>query len=155
MSLQSFIIILFIAIAQFFVLRWVLKRFISNQRVKNWLAALIGIIAAPVIYTMLIYAYFSYLFYEPQFDFDRDRWLADEQKRFEMRDDIVESKILLGKTETELIELIGEPSHKDSTGIWNYNLGMSGAGFGWQFNHLEVTFENAKVSKVEKIEIKD
>ena len=155
MSLQSSIITLFIATVLFFILRWALKRFISNQRAKNWLAALIGIIAAPVIYTMLIYAYFSYLFYEPQFDFDRDRWLADEQKRFEMRDDIVESKILLGKTETELIELIGEPSHKDSTGIWNYNLGMSGAGFGWQFNHLELTFENARVSKVEKIEIID
>ena len=42
-----------------------------------------------------------------------------------------------------------------STEIWTYDLGMSGAGFGWQFNSLQLTFENGKVSDVKKLEIVD
>ena len=72
-----------------------------------------------------------------------------------MRDDIVESEILIGKSKSEIIEFIGKPEFKDSADVWTYNLGMSGAGFGWQFNFLEVSFENGKVSKVKKNEIVD
>jgi hypothetical protein len=32
---------------------------------------------------------------------------------------------------------------------------MSGAGLGWQFNYLELTFENEQVSSVKKLEIID
>ena len=92
------------------------------------------LIIAPVLYLILVIVFFSYLFYEPQYDFDREKWFADKHSRFEMRDDIVDSEILKGKSKTEIIEFIGIPEFGDSTNIWTYDLGMSGAGFGWQFN---------------------
>jgi hypothetical protein len=149
------IIVLIIAIPTFLVLRWILKRFIKNKKTLKWTVIVSTIIISPIIYYVLIIMFFSLLFYEPQYDFDRERWLADSEARHEMRDNLVESEILINKSKSEVIHLIGEPKSKDSTDLWIYDLGMSGAGFGWQFNYLELTFENGIVSDVKKIEIVD
>ncbi len=155
MSPEVPIIILIIAIPTFFILRWILKRFIQNKKTRNLTSIAGTIIIAPILYLILIFAFFSYLFYEPQYDFDKEKWFADKHSRYEMRDDIVESGILKGKSQSEIIEIIGKPESNDSTDLWQYDLGMSGAGFGWQFNYLKLTFENGKVTNVEKIEIVD
>ena len=155
MSSEVPIIILIIAVPTFLILRWILKRFIQNKKTRNWTSIAGTIIIAPILYLVLVFSFFSYLFYEPQYDFDREKWFADKHSRFEMRDDIVESRILKGKSKSEIIELIGKPVSNDSTELWTYDLGMSGAGLGWQFNYLELTFENEQVSSVKKLEIID
>ena len=155
MSPEVPIIILIIAVPTFLILRWILKRFIQNKKTRNWTSIAGTIIIAPILYLVLVFSFFSYLFYEPQYDFDREKWFADKHSRFEMRDDIVESRILKGKSKSEIIELIGKPVSNDSTELWTYDLGMSDAGLGWQFNYLELTFENEQVSSVKKLEIID
>ena len=155
MSPEVPIIILIIAVPTFLILRWILKRFIQNKKTRNWTSIAGTIIIAPILYLVLVFSFFSYLFYEPQYDFDREKWFADKHSRFEMRDDIVESRILKGKSKSEIIELIGKPVSNDSTELWTYDLGMSGAGLGWQFNYLELTFENEQLSSVKKLEIID
>jgi hypothetical protein len=155
MSPEVPIIILLIAVPTFLILRWILKRFIQNKKARNWTSIAGTIIIAPVLYLVLVFSFFSYLFYEPQYDFDREKWFADKHSRFEMRDDILESGILKGKSKSKIIELIGKPVSNDSTELWTYDLGMSGAGLGWQFNYLELTFENEQVSSVKKLEIID
>jgi len=155
MSPEVQIIILIIAVPTFLILRWILKRFIQNKKTRNWTSIAGTIIIAPILYLVLVFYFFSYLFYEPQYDFDREKWFSDKHSRFEMRDDIVESRILKGKSKSEIIELIGKPVSNDSTELWTYDLGMSGAGLGWQFNYLELTFENEQVSSVKKLEIID
>jgi hypothetical protein len=149
------VIVLIIAIPTFLVLRWTLKRFIKNKKTLKWTVIAGTIIISPILHYLLIIIFFSILFYEPQYDFDRERWFADSQARHEMRDDLVESEILMNKSKTEVVALIGESKSKDSTDLWTYDLGMSGAGLGWQFNYLELTFENGIVSDVKKIEIVD
>ena len=72
-----------------------------------------------------------------------------------MRDDLVKSNILIGKTKNEVIQLIGRSESADSTDIWTYNLGMSSSGLGWQFNSLQLIFENGIVIDVEKQEQMD
>ena len=153
MSPEVAIIILIIAIPTFFVLRWILKRFIKDRKTRNWTSIIGTIIIAPILYVGLGSAFISYLFYVPQYDFDRQKWFADKHTRFEMRDDIVENEILIGKSKSEIIDFIGNPEFGDSTKIWTYDLGISTAGFGWQFNNLELTFKNEKVKEVKKIEI--
>lgn len=155
MSPEVPLIVILIGIPTFFILRWILKRFIKSKKTRNWTSILGTIIIAPILYIGLVMAFFSYLFYEPQYDFEKERWFADKNSRFEMRDDIVNSGILNGKTKNEIIELIGNSESADSTDIWTYDLGTSGAGFGWQFNSLILTFENGKVSDVKKQEIVD
>ena len=155
MKSEAPIFILIISIPVFFILRWILKRYIQNKKTKDWASIFGTLVLAPLIYIGLIFALFSYLFYEPQYDFDREKWFADKNLRFEMGDDIVKSEILKNKTKSEIIDFIGTPELSDSTDVWIYNLGMSVAGFGWQFNSLQLTFENDKVVDVKKIEIVD
>ena len=155
MSPEVPVIILIIAIPTFFLLRWILKRLIKDKNTRNWTSMLGAIIIAPVLYMILVIAFFSYIFYEPQYDFDREKWFTDKHSRFEMQDDIVGSEILIGKSKAEIIKFIGAPEFGYSTNIWTYDLGMSGAGFGWQFNSLELTFQNDLVEEVKKIEIVD
>lgn len=155
MSTEVPIIIIIIAIPTFFIISWILKQFIQNQKTRNLTSIAGTIIIAPILYLILVFAIFSYLFYEPQYDFDKEKWFADKHSRYEMRDDIVESRILLGKSQSEIVEIIGKPLSNDSNDLWKYDLGMSSAGLGLQFNYLELTFENGKVTKAEKIEIID
>ena len=155
MSIEVPIIIASIVLILFFIVKIILKRFSKNRQHLSWKALGISIFLAPFVYLALIYAFFSYMFYEPQYDFDKERWFADIHSRHEMRDDLIDSKILEGKSKSEIINTIGESEKKDSTDVWTYDLGMSGAGFGVQFNYLKLTFENDLVSMVEKIEIID
>lgn len=155
MSAEVPVIIVLIAIPTFFILGWILKRFIKNKQTRNWTLIAGTVIIAPLLYLVFVLAFFSYLSIKPQHEFNKEKWLADKHSRFEMRDDIIESKILIGKSKSEIIDLIGKPESKDTTELWKYYLGMSEAGFGVQINYLEITFENRKVSDVKPIEIID
>ena len=156
MGLAVYIVNLAIGTITFFILRWTFKKFVKADKLRIGLTWLGTIILTPIIYLGLIFIFINIIFYEPKRDFDKERWFADKAKRYEMRDDIVESEMLKAKNKKEIIDLIGLPDFgSDSTDIWNYDLGTSGAGFGWQFNSLLVTFDNDKVVKVEKGEAVD
>jgi hypothetical protein len=156
MSLEVYVINLVIAVVTFFILKRTLKKIIKADERRILITWIGTLVLTPLIYFTLIIVFFSMLFYEPTRDFDRARWLADKHKRFEMRDDIVESGLLKGKSKKQVIDLIGRPDFAtDTTDRWTYDLGTSGAGFGWQFNSLLVTFDNGRVESVEKQEIVD
>lgn len=157
MSTEVYITILVIGIVTFFVLRWTLKRIIKTDKDLRTALTWIGtIVLTPLIYFGLIIALFSAMFYEPTRDFDKEKWFADKEKRYEMRDDLVNSEILKNKNKKEVADILGLPDFEtDTTNIWNYDLGTSGAGLGWQFNTLLITFDNDRVTKVEKQEIVD
>ena len=156
MSTEVYIINLIIGVVTFFSLRWILKKFVKSDKLRIGLTWGGTIILTPLIYVGIVAIFFSILFYEPTRDFDKEKWFADRESRYEMRDDIVESGFLNDKNRQEIIDLIGLPDFgTDSTNIWNYDLGTSGAGLGWQLNTLIVTFDNDRVVKVEKREILD
>ena len=72
-----------------------------------------------------------------------------------MGDDIVKSKILLGKDTNQVKQLLGKPTWQDSINIsWTYDMGFGG-GFGFLFHNLEINFDKNKVAKVDHIRIKD
>lgn len=152
---EVYLINLVIAIPTFFIIRWLIRR-ITKEKTLGILIPWIGtLFLTPLIYVCFVIMIFYVITYEPSRNFNKERWFSDTEKRYEMRDDIVKSKILLGKTKSEIIELIGRPGKGDSTNVWNYDLGMSGNGFGWQFNNIELTFIDNIVSDIKKIEIKD
>ena len=73
-----------------------------------------------------------------------------------MRNDLVESGLLKNKNKKEILDILGPPDFgTDTTNVWDYDLGISGAGLGWQFNSLIITFDEERVTKVEKKEIVD
>lgn len=89
---------------------------------------------------------------EYQKSFDKDAWHDLKGLRYEMRTDLVKSEILIDKNKSELTDLLGEPDRTGTANSWIYDLGVSKAGFGWQYNELKIHFQNAKVIRTELIE---
>lgn len=59
--------------------------------------------------------------------------------------DLIERRLLLGKSESELVSLVGQPGSR-SAGQWVYPLGQC-SGFGWYDSELRVSFNaNARVN---------
>lgn len=153
---------LIIGIILFFVFKWIIGKFILRKNLNIILSLLSTLILTPIVYSILIISFFSILFYEyhPESKFDSIKWSENKNDRHEMRKDIIESGILLGKTKTELVELLGTPNNNfkisnDTLQNWIYNLGSEGHGFGWKFHNLNLYFKNGKVVKVENSEFID
>lgn len=83
-------------------------------------------------------------------DFDKILWKKDAAIQYKMVDDLVEEKLLIGKNEKNVKDLIGEPQKIDSiTSTWTYGIiGRTWADF--YYVDLELTFKNSKVTEVNK-----
>lgn len=85
--------------------------------------------------------------------FDSGIWLAAAELAEEdepgcvrggMALDIIERKLLAGKTATEVVRLLGNPT--DTHGGWSYALGQCSGG--WSLNDMRLTFDDgARVAK--------
>jgi len=84
---------------------------------------------------------FFYFFEER---FDSENWKTQHSKRYKMANDIVEEKLLLGKTKDDLIQLLGKPDfsefNNDNTFI--YHLGTPPSFFDAEPQQLVVKFNN-------------
>ena len=114
------------------------------------------VVLTPIIYVGLIGIFIYFITREPSSDFDKSKWLTDKGGRFSMGDDIVKSKILLGKDTNQVKQLLGQPTWQDSLNTsWTYDMGNGGGGLGFLFHNLSVHFDREKVVKVDHIRIKD
>jgi hypothetical protein len=155
-SIEVYIICIIISVPTFFFWRWLLRKLVkvgNTRQVLTWLAT---IIATPIIYSGLIYLFILWISYEPTKKFDSFLWQKDKESRYQMADNIVESKILINKDTIQLKEVLGEPAYRDSAAKrWSYNIGMGGGGLGFMFHELTITFNAKKVISVEHIKIRD
>jgi len=82
--------------------------------------------------------------------FDSNDWQMEPETRYKMVDDIIEQKLLSGKTKEEVILLLGEPSSRSSKGkdVFLYTLGKPPSFFESKREQLVVVFKNEKAIKV-------
>ena len=155
-SSENIIFLIIIALPTFFILRWLLKKLIKNDHyriVSTWAGTLI---LTPFLYLGAIFIFFSILFHEPEKDFERSTWIADSTHRYQMAGDIINSKILIGKDQNQLIQILGYPTHEyPQRNQWNYEMGCGGGGLGFMIHSLEVNFDKNKVISVYHGKIKD
>jgi len=147
--------IIVLVIFVFYMIRWFLKRYTKINKKLNLVSVVATLIIIPITYVVLVFAFFNGLVYEPKKSFDKESWFAEKNRRFEMRDDIVASGVFIGKNKTEVLEVIGQPEENVINNVWKYYLGTSTAIFGVQHNYIILTFNNGKVSNIEKDEIQD
>jgi len=151
-----------IAIPIYFFWKWVFKKIFSSntkRQIATWVAT---IVITPLAYNVLIILYFSWLFYTPVKDFNRSEWMANSSQRFQMADDLINSKLLMARDTGEVKQMLGMPSGRlyqqwrsDTINTWIYTMGQGGGGLGFLFHDLYLRFDNGKVSKVEHIEMRD
>jgi hypothetical protein len=88
--------------------------------------------------------------YYPSNDFDKQEWEANVEERYKMSEDIIESKILIGKTKEEITKLLGQDFYSYNENHIAYELGFVPGLFNIDPDVLDIYFENGKVIKVEQ-----
>ena len=86
--------------------------------------------------------------YYPSNNFDKTKWDTNKAERYKMSEDIIESEILIGKTKTEIIQLLGNDFYSYNKNHIAYELGFVPGLFNIDIDVLDIYFENEKVIKV-------
>ena len=147
-SIEVYFILIVLAIPTFFIWRWLLKKFIKVDRTRKIVTWTATIIATPLIYVGLILLWFFSMSYHPSHDFDKEKWLADKEKRYEYSENIIESKMLIGKTKAQVRQLLGDEGNKDDSDYWTFYLGFRPAFANIDPDILDIEFKDGKVVKV-------
>lgn len=96
-------------------------------------------IIATIITLVLVFSF--------QKDFSVEKWQNEPQKRYQMIDDILESKRFMNQTKKEIIELLGQPNQVNQERFL-YDLGQPESFFNSKSEILVLYFKNDKVNKV-------
>ncbi len=156
LSIEVYFIALILAIPTFFFFKWLFKKFIKQSNTRKIVTWLTTIILVPIVYVGFISLFFIVLFHVPNRDFDRSKWFADKQNRFQMANNIIDSKMLIRKDTNQMKQLLGNPAFRiDSLKEWKYDMGMGGGGLGFLFHTLVIKFEKNRVTSVQHQEVED
>lgn len=141
------IIILFII---FYLIIYIFNKFKLFKN-NNKFKIVIAVLSTIVVYLLSIYILFSFLLSSPKKDFNKELWKSNIEIRSQMIDDLLSSKKLIGISEKELINIIGEPTKKLNNKTWEYEI-LGRAGMNARVTKLKIIFIGNKVSKVIKSE---
>ena len=154
MSYEVLIIILLLTIPTYIFSNWVVKKNnIEDKRNRRIYSAIATIIISPIIYVFLVFSFFMYISYYPSKDFDKSEWNTNIETRYEYSEDIIESKILIGKTKEQVIELLGVNylSSSNDNQI-EYELGYVPGLFNIDPDFLQIKLQDNKVIEVYQIQ---
>lgn len=108
-SIEVYFILFIIAIPTFLFWKWLLKKYIKpikERKIATWFAT---IIITPILYVGLIILFIFLSTYTPNEDFDKSNWLTLREGRFQMVNEIIKSKMLIGNDTNQLKQKLGEP----------------------------------------------
>ena len=82
--------------------------------------------------------------------FDEVQWKIDPSHRYQMVDDLIESQVLLNKSKSEVITILGNPFSSSSLekDIFIYKIGDPPSFFDSRKEHLLIIFVNENVDEV-------
>ncbi len=149
-SLEVYFILVILGTPSFFFWRWLFKKFIKADRKRIIITWLTTIFATPLIYVGICFLVIYAVTYYPNRDFDKQRWNTFKEKRYELSKDIIKSKILIGKSKTEVIKLLGTGQNLEGDDTWYYDLGVRPGLFNIDEAMLNIYFKNGKVEDVSK-----
>ncbi|ARV10010.1 hypothetical protein BTO05_10325 [Winogradskyella sp. PC-19] len=83
-------------------------------------------------------------------DFAQAEWQSKPQERYQMVDDIIESQLFIGKSQADVITLLGQPALTLNNQKLQliYRLGKAPSFFDNDEAELVITFQDKKVIKV-------
>lgn len=147
-SIEVYFILLILGVPIFFIWRWLLKRLIRTDRTRSIATWAGTIVVTPLIYVGLIIFWFFSMSYHPNHDFNNEKWFADKEKRYELSENIINTKMLLGKTKSEVRKILGDEGNADESDYWNYYLGFRPGFANIDPDVLDIEFRGGKVIKV-------
>jgi hypothetical protein len=151
MSIEVPVIILILAIPTYFLSKWVLKKLkFGNDKDRKYIALFPTLILSPILYFGIILLWMFSISYYPSNEFNKQEWEANHEERYKMSEDIIDSKMLIGKTKEEITRLLGQDFWAINENHIAYKLGTLPRLFNIDPDALNIYFENEKVIKVEQ-----
>ena len=147
-SVEVYFILFILAIPMFFLWKWIFKRYFKNDKKRKVASLIATLIVTPIIYFVIVFLTIMSWCYYPESDFDKQKWSLNKEKRFELSEDIIESKMLIGKTKTEVYQLLGEEGNSIERDRWEYYLGFVPGIANIDPDYLEIEFKNGRVVSV-------
>lgn len=149
MSPGVFVILLIIAVPTYFICLWRLKKLqAGTSKNRKWLALIPTLILSPAIYVGLFVIWMFSIHYYPTKDFDQTEWTSNTTERYTMSEDIIESRMLIGKTHTEVMDILGTDYSYRSESRITYELGFVPGLFNIDPDYLEIKLEDGIVKSV-------
>lgn len=153
MSPEVPIIILILAIPTYFICKWIMKRLkVGTEKNRKFTALIPTVILSPVIYVGLVMIWIFSVSYYPTNNFDKSEWNSNIEKRYKMSEDIIASKMLIGKTQEEVIQTLGANFSSNNENRITYELGFVPGLFNIDPDYMEIKLENGKVISVHQYE---
>ena len=138
------IIFTFLILMVFFY--FLILKISSRLNKKHKVITLVGSVTLAALICWIGFNNFkSFIISQKQQTFNQKLWLEDQNSRWEMRDDLVSSRLLIGKDSTTIKRMLGLPTTKDDDLAWVYHLGTGVADLGFVFSTLAIHFEDGKV----------
>ena len=148
MSLEVPLIITILAIPFYFLSKWLFRKTNIPDRNRKFIAIISALGLSTFLYVSVIVVWISVISYYPTRDFDKEVWQQDKLKRYEMTEDIIDNKMLIGKTRSEVIKLLGNDYSGAIGRRLTYEVGHVPGLFNIDPDFLEIEFENGVVTNV-------
>lgn len=92
--------------------------------------------------------WFFCMSYHPAHNFDKVKWFTNKETRYELSEDIIESEMLIGKTKSEVRQILGDENNSDQSEHWSYYLGFRPGFINIDPDVLDIEFEHGRVIRV-------
>jgi glucan phosphoethanolaminetransferase (alkaline phosphatase superfamily) len=116
-SIEVYFFILILAIPIFFFWRWIFRKYLADKKKQNVATWTATIIITPLIYIGIIMLWVFSISYYPSNEFDRQKWLTNKEKRYELSEEIINSKMLIGKTKAEVKQFLGDEENAENSNL--------------------------------------
>jgi hypothetical protein len=141
-----------ISLITFFLLRWMIGKWTQDAGYKNVLTVGGTFVMTPVIYLVLIMGLLCSSSYYQATDFNQEEWMSNPDERFRMSEDIIDSRMLIGKTKAEIEILLGLDFSTVSAYEVSYYIGFVPDMFAIDPDVISIRFANDVVAEVRQRE---
>ncbi|WP_299781913.1 hypothetical protein [uncultured Formosa sp.] len=150
---MSLIFVLILTIPCFFISRWGLKKLeIGTTKNRNYIALFPALILSPLIYIGIIFLWIASSSYYPTYEFNKRQWETHPEERYTMSEDLMDNKLLIGKTKSEVSDILGTDFYTHNNNHISYTLGFVPGLFNIDPDVLDIYFKNGKVIRVSQHE---
>jgi Na+-transporting methylmalonyl-CoA/oxaloacetate decarboxylase gamma subunit len=143
MSSEVILVLILLFIVTFFIGRMIFRRFkVGKDKHRTWFAIVFALVVSPIIYASVVISIFLYISYYPSREFNSQVWKTQADLRYEMSEDVIESEMLIGKTQEEILLLLGRDYSSINESRITYELGYVPGLFNIDPDFLEIQFKN-------------
>lgn len=110
-SIEVYFVLIALSVPVYFISRGIFGKTVKSNKIKSLLTWSTTIFIVPIIYGLCVFLFYLIFEYYPNLDFNKMDWLNNKKSRYEYSKSIIESKMLIGKIEKEVVQILGPATY--------------------------------------------